>query len=65
MRHLKRGLFFSKMPMLLPHEMFSAIWHHYPVMFDRMFGTIENAKGFWAAVEGGPHFRWGLFCNLL
>ena len=43
--------------MNLPHELFSAIYKHYPVMWDRLFFDERRQKEFWRAVQPSEHFR--------
>jgi len=58
LKHLKLGRFFKPMPMLLPHQLFQAIYHHYPVMFDKLvYGSGDSCSRFWRAVAGGEQFR--------
>ena len=58
LKHLKFNEFFQAMPILLPHELFAAIYHHYPVMFDKLvYGSAEICSSFWHAVAGGEQFR--------
>ena len=58
LKHLKRSEFFQSMPLILPHELFSAIYHHYPVMFDKLvYGSQATCNSFWKAVAGGEQFR--------
>lgn len=57
MKHTTLGKITKLMPMLLPHTLFSAIYHHYPDMWQRIFYPgAEKCKEFWHAVRDSPHF---------
>ena len=59
MQHTVLGRFWRSVPMLLPHELFSAIFHHYPVMWDKLIlGSSGTCKKIWNAVRGSQHFRY-------
>ena len=46
------------MHMLLPHELFAAIWNHYPSMFEAvLYGSEQICRRFWMGVRDGLHFR--------
>ena len=58
MRHNVLGRFWKQVPMLLPHELFSAIYHHYPAMWKKIvYPGQEVCKKFWKAVEGSEQFK--------
>ena len=44
--------------MLLPHELFAAIYQFYPLQWDRIvYGSKLTCNKFWDAVQGGPQFQ--------
>ena len=46
------------MPLLLPHQLFGALWRYYPQSFDDLIlGSREHCKKFWAAVKDSPQFK--------
>ena len=51
------GRFAERLPLLLPHTLFAAIYNHYPVMWQRIVypGALTCQK-FWRAVSGSPQF---------
>ena len=58
MVHNVLGVFRRKVPMILPHELFAAIYKHYPDMWNKIiYGGSEHCKQFWNSVRKGPHFQ--------
>ena len=58
MRHNVLGRFSKNVPMILPHELFSTIYHHYPVMCDKLvYGSAETCQNFWRSVGGSEQFK--------
>ena len=56
--HTSMGRFFHDVPLLLPHQLFAALWKHYPESFNSLIlGSRENCRKFWAAVKDSPQFR--------
>ena len=44
--------------MLLPHELFAAIYEHYPEMWKRIvIDSEQTCQTFWNSVQGSQHFR--------
>ncbi len=57
MKHNVLGRFFKHVPMLLPHELFGAIYEHYPVMWRKIvFCSERTCQRFWNAVRPSPQF---------
>ena len=57
MVHNVLGMFRRKVPMMLPHELFAAIYKHYPDMWNNIiYGSAEHCKKFWHSVRKGAHF---------
>ena len=57
-QHSVLGYIFETTMMLLPHELFSAIYHHYPAMWrECMWPSAEVCLRFWNSVRGGMHFQ--------
>ena len=55
--HSSLGRFKKSVPMLLPHTLFSAIYEHYPLMWEKIiYGGRLQCRRFWSAVEGSPQF---------
>jgi len=55
--HTTLGRFRHSVPMLLPHQLFAALYEHYPDKFTEiLLGSRLNCKRFWAAVKGSPQF---------
>ena len=43
--------------MLLPRELFSALYHHYPVAFgDKLAGSPGALRNFWKDMDGSPRY---------
>ena len=58
LKHSLLGLFSKPMHMILPHELLSAVYHNYPMMFqDMVYGSEATCVKFWNSVKGGEHFR--------
>ncbi len=58
MKHNVLGLFSRNVAMILPHELFPAIYHCYPGMWKNMiYGSVDTCREFWRAVSGSEHFR--------
>lgn len=58
MVHNTLGIFSRKVPMILPHELFAAIYKHYPDMWLKIiYGGPERCRKFWNGVRNGPHFK--------
>ena len=52
------GRFSKSVPMILPHKLFPAIFHHYPIMFDKLvYGSRDHCRRFWKSVSNSEHFR--------
>lgn len=57
MKHSVLGLFHRDLHMLLPHELFSAIYKFYPWAWTNCIcPSAESVKLFWRSVMGGAHF---------
>ena len=56
MKHPVLGLFFKPTYMLLPHELFAAIFTYFPEMWTKSIYTVEKCRSFWNSVRGGAHF---------
>jgi len=55
--HSSLGKIKKSVPMLLPHALFSAIYEHYPLMWEKIiYGGRMQCRKFWSAVEGSPQF---------
>jgi len=52
-RHKILGRGNPKLPFLLPHELFSAIYHQYPKAFRRLIAPPGEVERFWEDVKGG------------
>ena len=58
MRHNVLGRFWKHVPMLLPHELFSAIYTHYPLIWTKIVCPgQQTVSRFWKAVQGSEQFR--------
>ena len=57
LKHTNLGRFAERLPLLLPHTLFAAIYNHYPEMWQRIVypGALTCQK-FWRAVSGSPQF---------
>ena len=54
LRHSVLGSFTRCMDMILPHELFAALYHHYPVAFrNYVCPSTDAIKSFWDSVKGG------------
>ena len=53
LKHPVLGLFFKPTYMLLPHELFAAIFHEFPAMWQSCIFTEQKCRSFWNAVKGG------------
>ena len=57
MKHTTLGKIIRSVPMLLPHTLFSAIYEHYPLMWEKIiYGSRLTCMKFWDAVKGSPQF---------
>jgi len=57
LKHTTLGKIIRSVPMLLPHTLFSAIYEHYPLMWEKIiYGSRLTCMKFWNAVQGSPHF---------
>ena len=64
MRHAVLGRFFKKVPLMLPHHIFPAIFHHFPKMFDQLvYGSPDRCRQFWRAVKSSEQFRLCFFID--
>ena len=52
-RHKLVGRGNPQLPFLLPHELFSAIYHKYPKAFRRLIAPPGQVEKFWDDVKGG------------
>ena len=51
------GRFSKSLPIILLHKLFPAIFHHYPVMFDKLvYGSRDHCRRFWNSVRNSEHF---------
>ena len=58
LRHTQLGRFHKDMDMLLPHELFASIYHHYPSVWRSSICPSEfKLQSFWRAVQNGIHFQ--------
>ena len=56
-KHTSLGKIVASIPLLLPHTLFSAIYTHYPLMWERIVCPGKTTCGkFWRAVQGSPQF---------
>ena len=56
-KHTSLGKIMASIPLLLPHTLFSAIYTHYPLMWERIVCPGKHTCGkFWKAVQGSPQF---------
>jgi hypothetical protein len=53
-RHKVLGRGRPSMPFLYPHELFAAIYHHYPQVFETRIKPPGECERFWREVAGGP-----------
>jgi hypothetical protein len=57
MKHNTLGKFVQNVPMMLPHVLFSAIYEHYPLMWDKIiYGSRLTCQKFWRSVKDSPQF---------
>ena len=56
-KHTSLGKIMASIPLLLPHTLFSAIYTHYPDMWQKIVYPGRTTCGkFWSAVQGSPQF---------
>ena len=57
LKHTNLGKFAQRLPLLLPHTLFAAIYNHFPDMWQKIVypGAI-TCQRFWKAVPGSPQF---------
>ncbi len=52
------GVQYQNISMMLPHELFSAMYHHYPGAFrDKLVGPPDALQSFWRAMQETPRLR--------
>ena len=57
LKHNVLGKYSADIPMLLPHELFSSLYHNYKEAFaEYVFPSAQACTDFWEAVEG---LAWG------
>ena len=57
LKHTNLGRFAERLPLLLPHTLFAAIYNHFPEMWQRIvFPGALTCQRFWRAVSGSPQF---------
>jgi len=57
MKHTNLGRFAQRLPLLLPHTLFAAIYNHFPEMWQRIvYPGAFTCQRFWRAVSGSPQF---------
>jgi len=57
LKHTVLGFMHFDLHMILPHELFSAIYHCYPKAWNNfIYPGAETCKKFWRQVQGGMHF---------
>lgn len=57
LKHSVLGFMHKSLDMLLPHELFSAIYHYYPAAWrDCICPSVDRLGLFWRSVQSGPHF---------
>ena len=56
MKHPVLGLFFKPTYMMLPHELFAAIYTSFPRIWGDSIFNLQKCRSFWNSVKGGAHF---------
>ena len=57
-KHLTLGKITRQVPLLLPHQVFGAIYQHYPAIWQQIvYGSQAKCKEFWSAVRPSPQFQ--------
>ena len=57
LKHTNLGRFAERLPLLLPHTLFAAIYNHFPEMWQRIvYPGALTCQRFWRAVSGSPQF---------
>jgi len=57
-KHSILGFTYAATAMILPHELFSAIYHNYPAMWaECMYPCAEVCLRFWSCMRNGLHFK--------
>ena len=57
LKHTNLGRFAQRLPLLLPHTLFAAIYNHYPAMWQRIvYPGALTCQRFWKAVSGSHQF---------
>ena len=57
LKHTNLGRFAQRLPLLLPHTLFAAIYNHFPAMWQRIvYPGALTCQRFWKAVSGSPQF---------
>ena len=51
------GVEFRRCPMLLPHDLFAALYEHARPQWDQIFGMPEDRVAYWAQQAGNPWFE--------
>ena len=58
LRHSTIGLFFSLMDMILPHELFAAIYHYYPKCWrEHICPSEARVHKNWRSMQGGAAYK--------
>ena len=56
--HSILGYLYRPASMIMPHELFSSIYHNFPQMFRKcIFTGVGRCKQFWLSVRSGAHFN--------
>ena len=51
------GVHYQSIDMLLPHELFNALYHHYPAAFrDKLVGSPGALQNCWKDMDGSPRY---------
>ena len=57
LKHTNLGRFAQRLPLLLPHTLFAAIYNHFPEMWQKIvYPGALTCQRFWKAVSGSPQF---------
>ena len=57
LKHTNLGKFAQRLPLLLPHTLFAAIYNHFPEMWQKIvYPGALTCQRFWKAVSGSPQF---------
>ena len=57
LKHTNLGKFAQRLPLLLPHTLFAAIYNHFPEMWQKIvYPGALTFQRFWKAVSGSPQF---------